>query len=269
MRFEIKKRPHPNIARFHGQDYATALQFSERITKELGEFLKSVILFGSASRALHSGGTHDIDVLLIINDLTVMVTPEVVSAYRVIVEKTASTVSPRLHINTMKMTAVWDYCRAGDPLFINILRDGVPLYDVGFFEPMQALLSQGRIRPTKEAVWTYYARTPMTMHNSQMHIMQASVDLYWACVDAAHAALMHIGEMPHLPEDLPRLIDEKLVAAKLVPKTAPAIMKFFFTLQKEITHRERQSASGEDYDRWRKEAKNFVDMMRAVIERKG
>jgi hypothetical protein len=269
MRFDIKKRPHPNISRFHGQDYAAALQFSDTIRKELGDFLKAVVLFGSASRAVHPAGSHDIDVLLIINDLTVMTTPEVVSAYRVIVEKTASSVSARLHINTMKMTAVWDYCRVGDPLFINILRDGVPLYDAGFFEPMQVLLSQGRIRPTKEAVWTYYARTPLTMHNSSMHVLQASVDLYWACVDAAHAALMHVGETPQLPEHLPAMIDERLVKQGLVPRSAPAIMKFFYDMQKAITRRERESVSGADYDRWQKDAKNFVEMMRGVIERKG
>jgi hypothetical protein len=269
MRFEIKKRPHPNIARFHGQDYALALAFSQKIVKELGDFLKAVVLFGSASRAVHPGGSNDIDVLLIINDLTVMVTPEVVSAYRVIVENTAQAVSPKLHINTMKMTAVWDYARVGDPLLINILREGVPLHDIGFFEPLQMLLSQGRIRPSKEAVWTYYARTPMTMHNSRMHVMQACIDLYWACVDAAHAALMHVGEMPHLPEDLPMMIDQKLVKPGLAPRSAPAIMKFFYDLQKDITNRKRQGATGQEYDNWAQDAKSFIDMMRGVIERKG
>jgi hypothetical protein len=131
------------------------------------------------------------------------------------------------------------------------------------------LLSQGRIRPSKEAVWTYYARTPMTMHNSRMHVMQACIDLYWACVDAAHAALMHVGEMPHLPEDLPMMIDQKLVKPGLAPRSAPAIMKFFYDLQKDITNRKRQGATGQEYDNWAKDAKSFIDMMRGVIERKG
>lgn len=269
MRFEIKKRTHPNIARFHGDDYALALEFANRIQTELGEFLKAVVLFGSAARKSDTPiGGHDIDVLMVVNDLTIITTPELVGAYRVIVDKTAGGVSKRLHISTMRMSAVWDYARNGDPLIVNILRDGLPLYDVGFIEPLQVLLAQGRMRPTKEAVWAYYARAPMTLQTSNERVLQATIDLYWGVVDAAHAALMHVGETPGMPEQLSGMINERLVAHNLVPRSAPQIMDFFYKLQKQITHREKPKVTGEEYDRWRKDAEAFIRMMRAVIEQK-
>jgi predicted nucleotidyltransferase len=267
MHFEIQKKPHPNIARYHGAEYALALEFAKKIHAELGDFLKAVVLFGSATRQALAG-EHDIDVLMVVNDLTIIASPEVIGAYRVITDKTAGSVTKRLHINTMKMTAVWDYARVGDPLIINILRDGVPLYDSGFFEPLQALLAQGRIRPTKEAVWAYYARSPLTLTNSANHILQATIDLYWAAVDSAHAALMHVGEIPGTPEHLSGMINERLVKPGLVPKSAPQIMDFFFRLQKDITRRERTKVSGEEYDRMRKDCEAFVQMMRSVIEQR-
>ena len=269
MRFEITRRPHPNVARYHGMDYALAKDFADKVHKELGDFIKAIVLFGSAARQERSPvGEHDTDVLMVVNDLTIVASQEVIAAYRVIVDKTASSVSKRLHISTMRLTQLWDHCRNGDPLLVNILREGLPLYDSGFIEPMQVLLSQGRIRPTKEAVWAYYAKSPLTLENSGRHVLAATVDLYWAAVDAAHAALMHVGEMPGIPEHLPDAIEQRLVKHDLAPKSAPKIMAFFYALQKDITKRERQNVSGEEYDRWKRDAEAFVKMMRNVIEQK-
>jgi len=109
------------------------------------------------------------------------------------------------------MTSFWEYIRNGDPIAINILRDGVALIDTGFFEPLQVLLRRGRIRPTQESIWLYFIRAPNTLHNSKWHILQATLDIYWACVDACHAALMKIGETPPTPEHVADLLEDKLV----------------------------------------------------------
>jgi len=80
----------------------------------------------------------------------------------------------------MTLSSFWEYVRAGDPVVINILRDGLALVDSGFFDPLQALLFRGRIRPSQEAINNYYARAPTTLNNSMWHVLQATVDLYWA-----------------------------------------------------------------------------------------
>jgi predicted nucleotidyltransferase len=271
MEFKVKQRRHPNLPRYATSDLALAQKFADSLKKELGEFVKSIVLFGSAARAVehkpaNTAHAHDVDVLVVVNDITTMMSPEVVEAYRVITENTAAKTSARLHITTMKLTSFWEYMRNGDPVAINMLRDGVPLYDVGIFEPMQMLLFQGRIRPTKESIWNYYARAPATLANANWHVLQAALDLYWAVIDAAHAALMKVGEIPPSPDHVAGLIDSKLVKAGLVPKRYTDVMKFFYELSKKITHREIAEIPGKKYDEYKELAQDFVNAMKKVIE---
>ncbi|MEM4240203.1 MAG: hypothetical protein QXM31_01610 [Candidatus Woesearchaeota archaeon] len=272
MQFKVKQRRHPNAPRYPTEDYTIAQKFSILLKKELGDFAKAIILFGSAARAaerrekgLHE---HDIDVLVIVDDLTMVMSPEVVQAYKVIVENTAAKTSRLLHISTMKLTSYWEYVRNGDPVAINMLRDGVPLQDVGIFEPMQMLLFQGRIRPTKESVWNYYARAPATLANANWHVLQATLDLYWAVVDAAHAALMKMGEVPPSPGHVSDMIYSRLVKPGLVAKRYADTMKFFYDLSKKITHREIRDIPGKSFDQYQALAHDFINAMKKVIEGK-
>ncbi len=269
MEFKIERKGKFNEPNYSPDDFKHAQHFSDSMKRELGtEFLKAIVLFGSTARGEEKKtiDEQDIDVLLIINDLTMVLNPEVISAYRVIVEKTASKVSKRLHITTLKLTNFWDYLRNGDPLAINMLRDGVVLYDCGFFMPCQALLFQGRIRPTQESMWGYFMRAPSTMINSEWHILQATLDLYWAVIDSAHAALMKIGQVPPTPAHVADLIEKKLASDGLVPKRSAKIMDFFYKLSKQITHRELTKISGKDYEIYKQEAKVFIEQMKKVVE---
>ncbi|MBD3362026.1 hypothetical protein GF358_04525 [Candidatus Woesearchaeota archaeon] len=267
MEFETRERTHPNIRSYSADDFKLAREFSDKIQKELeGGFLKATILFGSTARKEKTYHEPDIDILLVINDLTMILSPEVVEAYRVITRNVASKISKRLHITTFKITSFWDYLRNGDPVAVNILRDGVPLYDAGFFEPAQALLFQGRIRPTKESVWTYFTRAPNTIKSAEWHLLQASLDLYWAVIDSAHAALMHYKEVPPSPSHVADMIMSKLVTRKLCTKREAETMKFFYDLSKKITHRQIAEITGKQYDEHLKRAKQFVDAMERIIE---
>lgn len=268
MEFKIKERKHHNIAKYHTADYSTAERFTKKLEKELGDFLKAVVLFGSAGRAETTAYEKDIDVLIIVNDLTIVVSPEVIEAYRIITERVAAGASRRLHVTTLKMSSFWDYIRAGDPIAINMLRDGVPLYDTGFFEPLQMLLFNGRIRPSEESIWVYFSRAPTTLLNSRWHLLQASLDLYWAVIDAAHAALMRVGEIPPAPSKVAQMIRLKLVKPGIVPKKYADVMDFFYELSKKITHRQLQNVTGKHYEEYYKSANDFVNKMQSVIERR-
>lgn len=196
MKFDLPKRDHPNLERYERHDVDIAYRFANEIYKEMGGLIRAVVIFGSSARKKTTIKS-DIDILVILDDLTISMSREVVEAYRIIVNKTIVKVSTRLHITTLRFTTFWDYMRNGDPVGINILRDGVALIDSGFFDPLQALLKKGKIRPTSESIWSYYIRAPNTLHNSKWHLIQATLDLYWAVIDAAHAALMKKTEKYH------------------------------------------------------------------------
>ena len=266
MKFQIKPRQKININKYPNEDVDLARSFAKRLYNEFGDFLKIVVLFGSAARKVESP-RGDIDVLVVIDDLAIRMTREVVEAYRLITEKTIGKVSTRLHVTSMTLSSFWEYVRAGDAIAINILRDGIALIDTGIFDPLQALLIQGRIRPTQESVWTYYGRAPRTLLNSKWHIMQAALDLYWSVIDAAHAALMQQGQIPPSPEHVADLLEEQLVNKKLLEQKYANIMRKFYKLMKGLTHREIKEIQGKDYDKYLKEAEEFVDRIKIFIEK--
>tara|TARA_Y100000034_G_scaffold44576_1_gene54700 strand:+ start:880 stop:1686 length:807 start_codon:yes stop_codon:yes gene_type:complete len=267
MKFDIKKNVNPNLKHYSHKDLQLARDFSKKMYNEFSFFLKAVIIFGSTARGEHEG-KGDIDIMIIVDDVSTVLSPAIVETYRIITEKLITEVSTRLHVITLKLTAFWDYVRNSDPVAVNILRDGVALIDTGFFEPLQGLLQRGRIRPTAEAVWSYFSRAPRTLMNSRWHLSQATVDLYWAVIDAAHAALMTQHVIPPSPSHVAEMMNKELIQKGLVKKKYADIMNMFYRLMKQITHREIQHISGVQYEKYRKQAEDFVAVMRKVVESK-
>ncbi len=262
--FSAPKRKHVQ-RKAKEDDRRVADRFAKALERDLKEFLKAVVLFGSVAKD-ETGPMSDIDVLSIIDDVSFQLTPDLTEAYRLVVRGHAEKISPRLHVNTLKLSNFWEYVRVGDPIVINMLRDGHALIDKGFFEPAQLLLQQGRIRPTRESIWTYYGRTTHTLQSARKHLLSACVDLYWAAMDAAHAALMSIGEMPASPEHVPDLL-EKLAKRKLIAKHHPLLMRELYHLQKSILQRELREITGEQYDGYWRETLRLVSSLRTVVER--
>lgn len=260
--FKYKKRPVEY--HFDEVDLQLTQTLSTKLKEELKDLLKSVILFGSAARGTKEQGS-DIDVLLILNDVSIVLSKEVITSLRVIIENCAAGVSNNFHITTMHLTQFWDYLRSGDPVIVNMIREGRAVMDEGFFAPIQGLLDQGRIRPTKEAVWAYYTRSPITIKRAEKRLLDIIVDLYWAVIDAAHAVLMHIDVVPGAPHHVARLMDEYFVSKRLIEKKYVDTVKKFYKLSKEVGHHQLVSMSGKDIDVLIAEAKEFVDKMKFIL----
>jgi uncharacterized protein (UPF0332 family)/predicted nucleotidyltransferase len=269
MDFKIETKDKANIVRYEKEEIDIAYEFSKEAKKELKDLLKAIILYGSTARRYKSKDKiGDIDILLVLDDTAIEFTQELIQTYRIIVEKIVMKVSRKLHITSLRFTNFWEYVRAGDPIAVNILRDGVAIIDTGFFTPLQILLYQGRIRPSAEAVQNYLMLAPQTLQNSKQHILQATVDLYWAVIDSAHAALMSINEVPPSPAHVGDLMEQKLVKTGLLDKRHASTMRQFYALGKSIMHGELLNISGEQYDLYYKEAHEFVMEMKRFIEKK-
>jgi len=264
MKFKLKKKESIHREKYHEIDISIATEFTKRIYKEIPNILKSTVLFGSTARSKDTKRS-DVDLLLIIDDVHYELTPELLETYKVIVNKTMLDVSQRLHIVTLKLTTFWEYVIAGDPVVINVLRDGVALIDSGFFDPLQALLYRGRIRPTKESVNSYFTRAPMTLHNAKWHVLQATIDLYWAAIDSSHAALMSVGVIPPSPSHVPEMLEKEFVKKKLLEEKYVKIMETLYNLMKGITHREIGYISGDDYQHYQNQAEEFVNRMKVFV----
>ena len=267
--FKIENRQNKNIVKYDKEEIDIAYEFSKEAKKEFKDMIKAIVLFGSTARkhATHEKNK-DIDILLILDDVTVQFTQELVQAYRLIVGKIISRVSKKLHITSLRLTNFWEYIRAGDPIAINILRDGLAIIDTGFFNPLQTLLYQGRIRPSAESIQNYMAMAPQTLMNSKNHLLQGTLDLYWAVIDASHAALMSINEIPPSPNHVAEMLTLKLVKPGFIDKKHATTVQQFYALGKSIMHGELMHISGQQYDVYYREAHDFVMDMKKFIERK-
>lgn len=262
--FKIKKRE-VEYSSTNPLDIKIANEFTKQLLHEIKGLVKSVVLYGSKAKN-ESGKESDIDVLVILDDVSIYMSREINQAYIIMVKNIVSKISKRLHINTLRFTAFWEYSKNGDPIVINMLRDGIPLYDTNFFIPLKILLLDGRIRPTEESIWNYFSRSPLTLINSKWHILQATIDLYWAVIDSAHAALMKGEQIPPSPDHVADMLEQRYVKTKILEKHYVDTMRKFYRLMKMITHRELKEISGQQFDLYYKEAEEFVNRMKKIIE---
>ncbi len=264
MDFDIRQRGSANTDKYKKDELDIAYDYSKQVYTEAKSFIKAIVLFGSAAR--NDKNQDDVDILVILDDVRIILTDGLVQTFNIINNKIVEKVSPRLHITMMKLTAFWEYVRAGDPIAVNILRDGVPLVDTGFFEPVQLLLLQGRIRPSNEAIFNYFEMAPRTLANSRKHLLNATVDLYWAVIDSAHAALMRFGSVPPSPSHVADIMQEKLVLSGKIDAKYARTMRNFYKLAKMIAHNELRDMTGEHYEEYYREANDFVETMKKLVK---
>ena len=115
-------------------------------------------------------------------------------------------------------------------------------------------------------MWNYFNKAPITLHNSKWHLKQAILDLYWAVIDAAHAALMKLNEVPPSPSQVSDMLEQKLVKRGLLKSKYAETMKRFYHLSRIILHGQITEISGKQFDEYFLQAKEFVDEMQKFIE---
>ena len=249
------------------RDLDIAKSFAGRVYKEFGKFISGIILFGSVTDASRDQ-KGDIDILIIIDDVHIVLAPEIMETYKIIVEKAILDISRKIHVQTMKLTSFWEYVRSGDPVAVNILRSGIALIDTGFFDPLQLLLYQGRIRPSRESIYTYFNMSFASFNSAERHLFAAMLDLYWSAIDANHAALMRIGEVPPSPEFAAEMLREKMVKKGYLSSKHALLMNDLYFLSRRILHNEINKISGREYDKYKERTEEYIKEIKKFIEKR-
>lgn len=267
MDFTIqKKQGKSNTHKYQKTNLDLAREFAKLAYGEFKDFLMGIVLFGSIARE-DNDESSDIDILIVLNDTTRVLTNELMETYKVITANIIDQVSPRIHVTTLKYSTFFDYARNADPIAVNVLRDGVALVDTGFFDPLQALLEMGKIRPSFESVWTYYHRAATTLHNSRWRVNRAIEDLYWAVTDASHAALMKQGVLPPTPRHIPQLVERHLVPIKVVSKDHIKTIRIFYDLYKKIQKKELKDITGQHYEKYYAMANRYLEEIERFLNK--
>jgi len=248
-------------------DYSIAYDFAAKVYKKFGPVVLSVVLFGSAAKG-SAKPESDIDLFIVTDNVSMVWDEEVISWYREELFKLvrADPNRDKLHINTITLSTFWDNVRAGDPAVINMLRYGIAVVDLGFFEPLKFLLLQGRIRPTPEAVYTVLTRTPWHLLRARVKTLSAVEDLYWAAVDSAHAALMVRNHTPPSPEHVAELLDTVFVRNRKLSRKYVDWFEDLYRITHEIKNHRIHRINGEDYELWYKRVEEFTKIMEQLTK---
>ncbi|MFH1325284.1 MAG: nucleotidyltransferase domain-containing protein [archaeon] len=244
-----------------------ALDFATKAYQQFNKIIKSVILFGSTAKQENTRGS-DIDIMIIIDDATIRWDQELIAWYREELEKLVrkNPYKKDLHINTIKLTTWWEDLLRGDPVVINIIRDGESLIDFGgFFEPLKYLLLAGKIKATPESVHSLLERAPIHILNSKTAEMSSVEGLYWAMVDSAQAALIALGIMPSSPENIALDLKENFVNKNMLKMKYVLWYRDLLMLHKKIVHREINDLKGVEIDEWQERAEEFLQVMAKLV----
>lgn len=245
-----------------------AMDFALKVYHKFDQMVKSIVLFGSSAKK-KSRSDSDIDILIIIDDVTINWDMELIAWYREELAKLMQ-VNPYvrpLHINSIKLSTWWSDLLIGDPIVLNVIRWGDPLIDFGgFFNPLKVLLSQGRIRSTPEAIYTLLQRAPQHIARGRASLLAAVDGFYWTMIDSAHAAIISAEIEPSSPEDIPRVLYEEFVNKKMLNKKFVSFYEEIHSLAKDIIHGKRVVITGEDVDRFAKNAEEFLTEMTKIVD---
>ena len=259
MEFEQKKKTSFNETNYHFENLKNAREFSKELLLELRELVRSIVIFGSNVNDTVNKES-DIDLMIVLDNISVYVTPELREAYKIIVDKIANNISPKFHIMTVNLSDLWDMARKGDPLLINILRFGYPLIDKNLIEPMQYLLEIGKIKPTREAAYNYISRSKTLLAESKNHIFNSVMDLYYSAIDILHAVLIVEKITPPSPNEIIDIYKEKFKNDKIMLKHC-IVMEELFKLVKDIEHKKVFEVKGSQYDKLKKRTENLIKYM--------
>lgn len=263
MDFQQKKRMSSKEQNYHIENLRIARGFSKELILEMKELVRSIVLFGSNTNDTLKQNS-DIDIMVVLDNVSVFVSDELREAYKIITNSLINRYSNKIHLMTINLSDLWDMARKGDPVLINILRYGMPIFDRDLVEPMQYLLEIGKIRPTKEAIYNYLARSKTLHEETQRHLEIAILDLYYSVVDIVHASLMCKSVMPPSPKEMPEIF-KKNFKEKKYEKISKDI-ELFYNISKDIEHKKSSQLTGKNYDELLKKSEIIIIELEKFIK---
>ncbi|MBR9701768.1 hypothetical protein GOV13_02505 [Candidatus Pacearchaeota archaeon] len=249
-------------------EHDIAMDFAVKIYKKFDKMVKSVVLFGSATKQTATSGS-DIDIIILIDDVTINWDQELIAWYRTELDNImrANPYRRSLHINTIKLSTWWRDLMRGDPVILNILRYGEAVIDMaGFFDPLKHLLVKGEIKSTPEAIYTCLQRAPAHITRSKAAGLSAIEGLHWSMVDSAHAALIAANVLPPSPEHIPVDLKEHFVDTGKLKMKYVVWYRDLLMIHKGIMHGKIHDLKKLEIDAWQERAEEFLEVMARLVK---
>jgi predicted nucleotidyltransferase len=245
--------------------------YSGAVLGKFQRYIKSIVMWGSLKTKIKKRKSSDIDVAIIVDDTDVrrMTRGELKDKLFQRLCEMGHPISKKIHPQPYLLTEFWQYVMEGNPVIYNVLKDGIVIFDSGFFLPLQMLLKMGNIKPSKEAIdkHMYIADELLGLANNTM-VTKLTYDLEQAVVSSAQAVLMELGYRPPAPNEVGKFVRDFLVTEKkLVSEKYARIAEETVKLYKDVEHKERKQFTGAEWDRYYAEVKDFVKIMKELLKK--
>lgn len=242
-----------------------------RVLSLFRKYIKSIIVFGSSKTKTGMTSTSDIDVAFIVDDTDIQKFTLEQLKERLFskMAEIARDFSDKIHAQAYPLSEFWGSIIRPNPVILTLLRDGVAVYDTGYFVPLQMLYRTGNIIPTKESIDSNIENAEgLIMLADSVLTTKLSLDLYNAVVAAGQALLMEYGYLPPVPKEVGKdllavAVEKERVLTKEDVDKIDEVVKWF----KKIDHGELKSVTGDEYSRKQKVTKDVVDKILGIIEK--
>ncbi|MEM7821768.1 MAG: nucleotidyltransferase domain-containing protein [Candidatus Aenigmatarchaeota archaeon] len=241
-------------------------EFSKKVLEKYGKYVKCIVMMGSVAREEFKPKS-DIDVFVVIDDTAFQITPEEHEKIDEDLEKIAEEISEAISVQpTYTLTEFWDYARVCHPIIYNFIKEGIAIYDTGFFAPIKRLLEMGRIPSTREAIESYMEGAPKKLMRAKtVKLLMLAEDCYYAMLNTAQAVLMFMGLAPPVPNKAYDDVKKFLVEPGILEPEYAEWLKEIIEIRKKIEHKELTDVTGQFVDEWINKAEKFVEKMFGLL----
>ena len=249
----------------------SAEEFSEKLREKLGEKVKVVAVWGSVPQAEHSVES-DIDTLVILDDTKLKgdVPDDAKKKIRKKVTSLANETDERITIQYFPfLTEFWNSLRKGEPLAIEAVRNGEPVYDAGIFMPSKRLLERGKISGTQESV-KKRLKTAAAGYKKAEKNVKSSVPhkLEQVMANAGQAPIMLVGKAPPGKEKVPGVLEEMFVEKDMLEEEFVEIGEDLAEFG-DVGEKNPEDVTGEMLDEHLEKADRFVKRMHKLVSQLG
>lgn len=256
--------------------------FAKKVLEKYGKYVKCIVMMGSVAREEFKPKS-DVDIFLILDDTAFQLTGEMLDkidddlikiaeempeAWKTF--KTPEGKEEKVCLISVQpsytLTEFWDYARVAHPIIYNFIKEGVAVYDTGFFAPIKRLLEMGRIPATREAIESYMEGAPKKLTRAKtVKLLMLAEDCYYAMLNSAQAVLMFMGLAPPVPSKAYDEIVTHLVKNKILEQEYADWLKEIIEIRKKIEHKELMEVSGAFVDEWISKSEKFVEKMFGLL----
>lgn len=262
----MAKKTKKKVLKTKEERMAEVKKFTKELTKKYGDMIKCVVVMGSVAREEFKPKS-DIDVFVVIDDTVEGMTNELHQKMDAEIESIAKKFSDVLSIQpSYTLTEFWDYARVCHPIIYNFIKEGIPVYDAGFFAPIKKLLNMGRIPSTREAIESYMEGAPKKLMRAKtVKLLMLAEDCYYAMLNTTQAVLMFMGLAPPVPNKAYDDVKKFLVEPGILEQEYADWLKEIIEIRKKIEHKEMMDAEGALVDEWIDRAEKYVEKMFGLL----